>query len=175
MLASRMALRPPRRANVSEMIGSRRTSILGVVGTVCLLAAAPAAAEVSSVDAYGGQAAVLGKPHHKHTSRVVHGGEASAGGEQRSRSGASGGGSSGSPPSSSGRGGSSAARGAGSSGAGASAGGAAAAGTSGGAILAGSSSGSLSLSALDVFLIVLVALVLAALAVAIRRLERPVR
>jgi hypothetical protein len=170
MLVSRMALPLPVRANVCGVIGSRRTSILGVIGTVCLLAAAPAAAGVSSVDAYGGQAAVLGKPLPKHPSRSARGGEVSGGSEQGSRSGASGGGSYANPPSSPGRGGASAGRGAGS---GSTTGGAVAAGTSGSAVLAGSSSGSLSLSALDVLLIVLVALVLAALAVAIRRLEHP--
>jgi hypothetical protein len=62
---------------------------------VCMLSAAPASAEVSSVDAYGGAAAVLGKPRHSHangssTGRSV-GGEARGGAATSAGSGSGGG------------------------------------------------------------------------------------
>jgi hypothetical protein len=53
------------------------------------LTAAPAAAELSSVDAYGGQAQVLGKPVHRHVKAGGSGTQGAGGGSDRS-AGASG-------------------------------------------------------------------------------------
>jgi hypothetical protein len=73
---------------------------------VLVLTAAPASAELSSVDAYGGQAQVLGKPVHRHvapqgsgTQSAGRGGEQSAG---TTSSASAGGGSAGGSSSSSG-------------------------------------------------------------------------
>jgi hypothetical protein len=60
---------------------------------LCLAMAGPAAADVSSLDAYAGEAAVLGKPHHRHRHHGAHAGasarqrEASSSSSSGSRSG----------------------------------------------------------------------------------------
>jgi hypothetical protein len=167
-----------------------------------VLAAAPASAELSSVDAYGGQAQVLGKPVHRH---VAAGGSGARGhGHESGPSAAStgsqsGGGSAGSPSgsgshattgSSSGTpatpSGSHGAAGAGEgSAAGGHGGGAGATGTGGASAVAGGqsppialatsaevSNGSLSLSALDVLLLAVVFAGLVCVGVLIRRSSR---
>lgn len=55
-------------------LASGALAALAAAAIACLLAAPPVNAEVSSVDAYGGQAAVLGKPQRKHTPPVASGG-----------------------------------------------------------------------------------------------------
>jgi hypothetical protein len=181
-----------------------------------ILTAAPAMAELSSVDAYGGQAQVLGKPVHRHAAAKHSTGAQSAGRESGQSAGTSGsqagGGSAGSASgagshadvgsrsgapatpdgssSAAGTNGGNAAsagsgRGAGSHGHGhGSPAGAAGTGGSAGASGAGQSppiaaanaadvsDGSLSLSALDVLLLVVVCLGLAGVGVLIRRWSR---
>lgn len=144
-----------------------------------VFAAAPALAESSSIDAYGGQAAVLGKPVHPHRAHT-HG--AGAGTGQESSTGAGGGAGSGG---SAGPGAGAGLR-AGSTGSGASAGGSRGAGA-GGAVAGGGTNanlssvavqspdalgGSLSLSALDVLLLLAILAGAVGVGVAIRRLGR---
>jgi hypothetical protein len=134
------------------------------------LAAAPAAAEVSSVDAYSGQAAVLGAPrahHHK-----AHGSNGGSGGKPGvgTHTGVTGSGSSQGPPSSP-------SGGSGSSHGGTAGKGTAVTGQAGSvagqpAALASEADGSLSLSWLDVVVLAAILVCLLGTGVLIRRLGR---
>jgi hypothetical protein len=152
--------------------------MLAALGTACLFAASPAMAEVSSVDAYGGQAAVLGQPRHRfqgptHGVGRESGGGTGGGSVGRGSAGAGGvggGSGSGGPPRSPHSGstisgsGSSGSRGAG----------ARAAEGGHGAALADSASGGLSLSAIDWLLLIALLAVLLATAASMRRIGRSV-
>lgn len=136
-----------------------------------LAAAAPATAEVSSVDAYSGQAAVLGAPraHHNEArgANVGSGGRAGVG----THTGVAGSSSQG-PPSSSGGAGSLRGGGAASKGTAVGQRGPASAGPSQPAGLANEGDGSLPLSGLDVFVLVAIFACLLGAGVLMRRLGR---
>jgi hypothetical protein len=158
-------------------------NMLLAAGIGLALTAAPAAAEVSSVDAYSGQAAVLGAPRpHNHRAKVTANGGGGGGGAH-SYTGTAGSGSSQGPPSG-GAGGSShgttAGRGATGRGAGSSSASGGRAGTGVAAtgqtadstLAAGEADGSLPLSALDVLLLFALLGCLSGVAVLMRRLDR---
>jgi hypothetical protein len=148
----------------------RSRSLIGLLaGLLAVTIAAPAGAESSSVDAYGGQAAVLGKPVHRHPHRAN---PSAAGAGQENATGTAGltgsGGSSGPGAGAGSRAGSPASAGS-KRGAGA-AGGAAAA--SAGIQAADASGGSLSLSALDWLALLAILAGAIATGITIRRLGR---
>jgi hypothetical protein len=141
-----------------------------MVAAAAALVAAPASAEVSSVDAYGGQAAVLGKPAHRHSRGVTRRG----GRTGRERASGTGSGGSAGPPAGVGSHAGSAAPPRGKrTGTGASV----VAGITGGRqssplAAATASSGSLSLSGLDVLSLIAIMVCLLGAGVLIRRLAR---
>lgn len=65
--------------------------VLAIAGLACALTASPARAEAPSVDAYAGQALVLGTPHHSHGGehRGGHSGPAGSARESRNEPNAS--------------------------------------------------------------------------------------